>query len=141
MGLPLFGPDHNSEAKEMQKRLNSALGKDRKAAKKAGPSSTIYAVLKGDATKQVKSLHAKEVLRWIEIIRQRFHGIVIHRTVLSVDNLGRRISGLEPFHEHYLVVKLYEHEYAHLELMADKMVSGTDDGGPKLAVSVSTPLS
>jgi hypothetical protein len=137
MGLELFGSAHNDEAADMERRLRSATAKDRKLLKNGDRSSTVVAAMKGVVGKQTSNaLHAAEVLRWVKVIRVRFAGVVIHRTVWSVDYQDRRISGLEPFQEHYIIVKLYDAEYAHLESMAHLMVAEKSEG-KNVAVSVS----
>ncbi|KAG1737029.1 P-loop containing nucleoside triphosphate hydrolase protein [Suillus lakei] len=90
----------------------------------------MMANLKGDAQVQIPSLYRNQMLKWIHIIRQRFAGNVIRRSVWSVDNDGVRISGLAPFQEHSLLVKLYQHEVDNLELIARDLV---EKGGASAA--------
>ncbi|KAG2738555.1 hypothetical protein P692DRAFT_201730973 [Suillus brevipes Sb2] len=82
----------------------------------------MMANFKGEAKVQIPSLYRNQMLKWIQIIRQRFAGNVIRRTVRSVDNVGVRISGLAPFQEHSLLVTLYQHEVDNLEQIAHDLV-------------------
>ncbi|KAG1793303.1 P-loop containing nucleoside triphosphate hydrolase protein [Suillus plorans] len=82
----------------------------------------IVGTVKGDANVDVPSLYRTQMLTWIGIIRERFSGIVIHRNIWSVDYGGTRISGLAPFQEHNLLVKLYCHEVDNLERIAKDLV-------------------
>ncbi|KAG2062895.1 hypothetical protein BDR04DRAFT_1039611, partial [Suillus decipiens] len=93
-------------------------------------SKIIVGSVRGDADAEVPSLYRKQMLIWITDIRKRFSGIVIRRTIWSVDNHGVRISGLAPFKEHNLLVKLYAHEIANLELIAKDLV---EEGGTRAA--------
>ncbi|KAG2336606.1 hypothetical protein BDR05DRAFT_896483 [Suillus weaverae] len=85
-------------------------------------ATIIMGTVKGNTDVEVPSLYRSQMLTWIGIIRERFSGIVIRRTIWSVDNCGTRISGLAPFQEHNLVVKLYGHEVDNLECIAKDLV-------------------
>jgi hypothetical protein len=63
------------------------------------------------------------MLTAIDGIRRRFSGAVIRRTIQSVDNTGARISGLEPYQEHLLVVDLYESELENLKGICEGLVA------------------
>jgi hypothetical protein len=78
------------------------------------------------------------MVKWIDVMRQRYAGLVIRRTVWSVDNDGKRISGLEPFHEHHIVVKLYDKEMNNLECLAQELIK---DGTHKAAQAVAGKVS
>ncbi|KAG2063485.1 hypothetical protein BDR04DRAFT_1037816 [Suillus decipiens] len=93
-------------------------------------ANIIMGTVKGDADLDVPSLYRNQMLTWISIIRERFTGIVIRRTIWSVDNHGARISGLAPFQEHNLLVKLYSHEVENLERIAKDLV---EEGGSRAA--------
>lgn len=75
----------------------------------------VQAAIKGGSGPQMQSLYNKEMMKWIGLIRKHFMGVVIHRTLSSMDNNGNRISGLGPLHEHHLIVTLYAHEIKNLE--------------------------
>jgi hypothetical protein len=107
----------------MDRDLRRSAAKDRQRFKQGDRDRAIVtANLKGDAQVQIPSLYRDQMLKWICIIRQRFSGVVIHRSVWSVDNIGVRISGLAAFQEHSLLVKLYKHELKNLELIAQEVV-------------------
>lgn len=121
--MEAFGSPYDGEAEKMDRDLRKSAAKDRQRFKQGDRDRTIVtANLKGDAQVQVPSLYRNQMLKWISIIRQRFSGVVIHRSVWSVDNLGVRISGLAAFQEHSLLVRLYKHEVTNLELIAEELV-------------------
>ncbi|KAG1851648.1 P-loop containing nucleoside triphosphate hydrolase protein [Suillus subluteus] len=93
-------------------------------------ATIIMGTIKGDADVEVPSLYRSQMLMWIGVIRERFSGIVIRRTIWSVDSCGTRISGLAPFQEHNLLVKLYSHEVDNLERIAKDLV---EEGGTRAA--------
>lgn len=109
-----FGNDYATEAEEMKRELRSAAAKDRREMKKGK--------LKGEAATMVWANYFEKVLKWIRIIREKFTGTVIRRTLQSKDNRGEPISGLEPYIEKQIVIKLYPHEMANLDELAKDMV-------------------
>ncbi|KAG2747793.1 hypothetical protein P692DRAFT_201716179 [Suillus brevipes Sb2] len=93
-------------------------------------TKVIIGMIKGNTDNEVPSLYRTAMLTWVNEIRKRFSGVVIRRTIWSVDNHGSRISGLGPFMEHNLLVTLYNHEVDNLELIAKDLV---EEGGAKAA--------
>jgi hypothetical protein len=89
---------------------------------KAHSKTIIMATVKGDQELKIKSKSHIEIFKAIEGIQERFAGVVIYRTVWSVDNTGARISGLAPFQEHILVINLYKAEMTNLELVAQGLM-------------------
>ncbi|KAG1829710.1 P-loop containing nucleoside triphosphate hydrolase protein [Suillus subalutaceus] len=131
LGLELFGSSYDDEALKMVRQLRAAAAKDRKRFKQGDRiAKIIMGTVKGDADIEVPSLYRSQMLTWIGIIRERFSGIVIRRTIWSVDYRGTRISGLAPFQEHNLLVKLYSHEVDNLERIAKDLV---EEGGVRAA--------
>jgi hypothetical protein len=131
MGLERLGTKSNGLFNEMEKELRAAAAKDRRILKNSETNKTvIMATIKGDPNEQLPSSYRHAMLRWTEKLRMWYAGHVIHRTVWSVDYTGTRISGLEPFEEHFLVVKLYNHEMQNLEAIANDLVQ---DGTHKSA--------
>ena len=57
--------------------------------------------------------------KWMKIVRAKYEGAVIRRGIDSVDNKGEPISGLDPYLESVCMLKLYDHEYAALEQLAE----------------------
>ncbi|KAG2098226.1 uncharacterized protein F5147DRAFT_656118 [Suillus discolor] len=142
LGMEAFGSPYDGEAEKMDCDLHKSAAKDRQCFKQGDRDKTIItANLKGDAQVQIPSLYQNQMLKWICIICQRFSGVVIHRSVWSVDNVGVRISSLATFQEHSLLVKLYDHEVENLELIAQELV---EKGGISTAAKFaggSVPLS
>lgn len=131
LGLELFGSSYDDEALKMVRQLRAAAAKDRKRLKQGDRiAKIIMGTVKGDADAEVPSLYRSQMLIWIIVIRERFSGIVIRRTIWSVDYRGARISGLAPFQEHNLLVKLYSHEVDNLECIAKDLV---EEGGARAA--------
>lgn len=114
----------------MERRLRLALASDRRGRNKETLKNIVLSTLKGKSTNNTKSAYENEMVNVIKDIRERFVGTVIRRTVRSVDNVGNPISGLEPFHEHVLVVTLYKHETENLEVLAQDLV---EDDAHKIA--------
>ncbi|KAG1763002.1 P-loop containing nucleoside triphosphate hydrolase protein [Suillus placidus] len=131
LGLELFGSTYDDEALKMVRQLRAAAAKDRKRFQQGDRIATIImGTVKGNTDVEVPSLYRSQMLTWIGVIRERFTGIVIRRTIWSVDNHGTRISGLAPFQEHNLLVKLYSHEVDNLECIAKDLV---EEGGARAA--------
>lgn len=131
LGLEPFGSAYDDEALKMVRQLRAAAAKDRKRFQQGNRIATIImGTVKGDADADIPSLYRSQMLMWIGIIRERFSGVVIRRTIWSVDNCGTRISGLAPFQEHNLLVKLYSHEVDNLERIAKDLV---EEGGARAA--------
>ena len=127
----------------MVTRLHAAQTKDRQKSKSAEcKKKIIQAAVSGDSSVTIHFLYQEEMLRWIRVIRERFAGIAIHRTLQSVDNTGARISGLGPLYRHHLLVKLlvklYLHGIENLEALAKELVAdGTQRAAKTATVSVS----
>lgn len=123
MGIDKFKKANDKEAAEMEKCLRAARAKDIKALKGSSTrKAVIIAATKGDADPKISSAFYKEMQKWVKIIRSYFSGIVIRRTLQSVDSTGACISGLEPYEEHQIVVKLYQHEIENLEKLAGDLI-------------------
>lgn len=115
----------------MESKLRTAEAKDPKQLRTTGMSASIIrATVKGKAVQPITSFYPKEMLRSINTIRARYAGITIWRTLRSEDCEGNRISGLEPFLEHVIKVKLYQHEMDNLEGLAQVLIG---DGTHKAA--------
>lgn len=125
IGLEEFGSDHNDYWAATERRLRLASASDRRGQTKDS-KNVVLSTLKGKSGPgtTARSAYEKEMVITIKDIRERFSGAVIRRTVRSVDNTGNTISGLEPFHEHVLILKLYQHEMENLELLAKDLVDG-----------------
>lgn len=126
LGLENFSGDHDELAKQMDRELNAANRKERNARKKANSDqaeTVVRGVLKGDDTRvDVKSDYKDTLLKWIRKLREWYAGCVIRRTVKSIDNEGKRISGLDPYSEHPLVVDLYDWEMDNLDELGEELV-------------------
>jgi hypothetical protein len=132
LGLEGFGQEHDAEAILMDKDLRSALCQDRKARKEADCGEMIVRrVLAGKPTKDIDTNYQAKVLEYIDTIRSHFEGFVIRRTIHSVDSQGQRISGLEPYREHPLILQLYQHELDNLEEIANEIVRDDIAGAAK----------
>jgi hypothetical protein len=115
----------------MDKELKGALRRDRNARKDSDiDEAVIRGTIQGDSTVEVDSEFKDVMLKWIAVICGHFAGSVIRRTVHSVDNNGTRVSGLESFHEHILIVQLYQHELDNLNQLAQDL---WEEGGQHAA--------
>jgi hypothetical protein len=138
MGLQGFGSDYDDEARQMITGLRAAQSKDRKRLKNhERKKRIIQAAVSGDSTLQVHSHYHEEMTKWAKVIRQRFAGLTIRRSLQSVDNAGERISGLGPIYEHPLLINLYAQEMENLEALANELVADGTHRSAKAAGSVS----
>ena len=89
MGIRKFGMAYDDMANKMIRELRAASSKDRKTLTKSSGlvSEVILATAKGDKT--VDTLYQKEMVKWVRIIRDRFAGVVIRRSLNSVDSTGK----------------------------------------------------
>ena len=100
----------------MDSKLRISMAKDRKQLKASGNMGT--------------QMYVQEMRKAIDAIRIRYAGMIIKRTLHSVDHAGHRISGLEPYHEHFIKVALYPKEMENLEALSQDLVR---DGTHKVA--------
>jgi len=141
LGMPEFGSGKDKEAQKMERRLRSAQTQDRQRLKKGDRAIRIVqAAVKGSSGPQMQSLYNKEMMKWIGLIRKHFTGVVIRRTLSSVDNNGNRISGLGPLQEHHLIVTLYAHEIKNLEELAQDLVKDGTQGAAKAVAGHVHPI-
>ena len=126
----------------METELRAAAAKDRRILKNSETAqSVIMATMKGDPNGQLPSNYRIAMLRWIEKIRMWYAGHVIRRTVWSIDYTGARISGLEPFKEHFLLIKLYDHEMENLEAVAHDLVEGGNHKSARIVTGNASTVS
>jgi hypothetical protein len=142
MRLEGFGSDHDGEADDMERELRSAAGKDRRDMKKNGKSNAAnMPTAQVEAATVVGMAYHEKMMKWICVIRQKFTGNVIRRTLQSKDNEGRPISRLDPYVENKIVIKLYPHEMANLDDLAKDMVQdGTQRAAHMAKGSVGFPF-
>ena len=133
MGIKEFGPEADEKAEEMRKALLSALRRDRKLRLESGEGSVVIRNLSKGERFDVDGDHTQEMLYWMDDIRDRFRGHVIRRTVTSLDYEGKQIIGLEPYHEHNLVVQLYDNEMVNLDRLASELANDCGASGAMFA--------
>ena len=122
----------NDEYRKLDAKLRRSMAKDRKQLRESeAVEMLVMASVKGQAENQIESLYTAEMHHAIDIIRKRFAGSIIRRTLQSVDHARHRISGLEPYHRHTIKVSLYPHEMDNLEMVAQDLVK---DGKSKAAL-------
>ncbi|KAH9019253.1 P-loop containing nucleoside triphosphate hydrolase protein [Lactarius pseudohatsudake] len=112
IGLPAFDDKNDRETKKIVKTEDQG---------KVIDYVTEYLRGKTDP-KQVDTISQYIGAVWVNIIREKYQGSVIRRTVNSKDHTGEPISGLEPYEEHRCVIELHEHEYTALERFAKDAV-------------------
>ena len=54
----------------------------------------------------------------MKVVREKYQGAVIRRTVNLLDYENNPISGLNPYEEHVCMLKLYKHKYEALDMLA-----------------------
>jgi hypothetical protein len=135
LGLKSFGPDADDDATAMVRELRAAQRKDRTTRHGNDTNRNIVrGVVAGDVT-QIESEFEDAMFKWMELIRQRFASVVIRRTIYSTDNNGNRISGLQPFQEHLLVLQLYPAEMENIDSIAKDMISDANHSATTFAGS------
>lgn len=92
---------------------------------------------KDEGQKDVDKNFRKMNATWMTVIRAKFEGFVIRRTVQSLDYEGKPISGLGPYEEHICVLNLHDHEYAALEKLAEDALD-TESFARRFSSEVST---
>ena len=132
IGLAGFRDDvrTNAEMAEMKSELARAKREDKQIlSRHAGESrSALHQMFRGHndegtvsaVHRTINEKHNQVNARWMKIVRERYQGSVIRRTVNSLDHEGQPISGLEPYEEHICLLKLYRHEYDALETLAEE---------------------
>ena len=140
LGIPSFeDPDTLSTMREHKKALDRAVRRERQRRKDGeGDVKLARTVVQGKKTRDADDSEFNlAVSDWMQDLREIYAGAVIRRTVKSTDWQGKPISGLDPYFEHSLVLKLTDEEYEVLNTLADRVV---DEGGKNLSVSVKLSL-
>lgn len=121
--------DNNDKLREMTRDISRAKRIDKRilAENEGEARDALHRMVQGKegegtlsgAQKAVDQNFKRENAKWMSIIRAKYQGAVIRRTVNSLDHRGRPISGLDPYEEHICMLKLHRHEYAALEKLAE----------------------
>jgi hypothetical protein len=120
----------NEELMEMTRDLAKAKHEDKRTLSDhaAESRSALHRVFHGQNDEGALSAVQKNVdqnyhqvnAQWMKIVRQKYQGAIVRRTVKSLDYEGNPISGLHPYKEHICMLKLYKHEYNALETLAEQ---------------------
>lgn len=120
--------DTNDQLRKMTRELSRAKREDKSVlAKNEGEArDALHRMVQGTqdegtlsgAQMAVDQNFKRKTAEWMTIIRAKYQGVVIRRTVKSLDYANRPISGLEPYEEHICMLKLHLHEYDALEKLA-----------------------
>jgi hypothetical protein len=118
LGLPQF--KDTAQLKTMNRELSAAQRRDRKAQREAGVEGSILrAVFVGNQNPEAAQEEYLPVMKtWMGRMREWFAPVVILRTVDSTDNMGNKILGLPPYHDHSLKIKLLDWEMENLRNIA-----------------------
>ena len=126
--------DHHRRETEKHKR------KDRAERKEAGVNEGVviraFAMGKKTRRQDVETAYTRALNAWIELLRELYEGYVIRRTINSLDWKGEPISGLPPYHEHALLLRMTEDELHVLSQLAEEVV---EEGGGVRQLQVSCP--
>ncbi|TFY74416.1 hypothetical protein EWM64_g9596 [Hericium alpestre] len=109
-----FFISNDAEARDMNRAQTRGLRKDRK--KRAVDPESVTNVLRGADTDMVSEV-SKEMAPYVAQMRDHFSGLVIRRTIASVDWEGKPLLTLRPYTEHIFTMRLYQHEYDALEAL------------------------
>jgi hypothetical protein len=109
-----------TQLKTMNRELTAAQRRDRKAQKEAGVEGSILrAVFVGNHNPEAAHEEYLPVMKkWMGQMREWFSPAVILRTMDSTDNIGNKILGLPPYHDHSLKIKLLDWEMENLRNIA-----------------------
>jgi hypothetical protein len=140
LGLEAFGPSADDDAANMTRELRAAQRRDRATRQGSDVDQDIVRGITKGAVPQLDSEFEDVMLKWINAIRENFAGAVVRRTIYSVDHNGDRISGLQPFQEHLLVLNLYPLEMQNLDSIAQEMMSDASQSVTKFTGSGVNPL-
>lgn len=106
----------------MDSKLRKAMAKDRKQLKTSGNMEALVKATVNGGPEVTPSMYAKEMRKAVDTIRIRYAGVIIRRTLQSVDHSGCQISGLEPYREYFIKVDLYPKEMENLDKLAQELV-------------------
>lgn len=130
IGLPGFkNHKHTNEEMELMKReLTKAKREDKKrlAEHESESRGALHRMFSGqkdeDALSAVQNAVDQSYRQvnavWMKVVRDKYKGSVIRRTVNSLDYVSNPISGLEPYKEHVCMLELFKHEYDALETLS-----------------------
>lgn len=114
-----------AEMEEHRRAMDRAVRRERQRRKEGeGEIKLARALVKGKKTRKDEREEFNAVVSaWVADIRTGFEGAVVRRTVNSLDWLGRPISGLEPYHEHPLLLELSPTEHEVLNGLAEEITN------------------
>ena len=121
--------------------LSRAQRQERAARKNSGGDVQLArSIVKGQRQPINEASEYNQIIHdWMFDIRLYFDGGVIRRTVLSRDNKGQYISGLEPFREHTIQLTLSKLEQEVQDTLAEEVAEENAGAGKPLSVSLLYP--
>ncbi|EGO04147.1 hypothetical protein SERLA73DRAFT_67866 [Serpula lacrymans var. lacrymans S7.3] len=126
MGLSGFeGPNNNNKSRTMNKEINASQRKVCRSRKQDNLDATLLrGVMVGNNkfANDNASEYRTSILSWMNVMRDKFAGSVIRRTVDSKDFSQQPISGLSPHTEHPLLLSMYNWERKNLHNIAKELV-------------------
>lgn len=123
LGIPQF-VDNNALAREMVAKIAQAHRRDLKAAREVNEMEVSD--LRSTSQEQTSVLQTS--ISWITLLRKWCADYVIRRTVYSVDNEHKPISGVKPYKSHLLAMPLLPAERtAHEQMVAEFLENGTSE--------------
>ena len=110
---------------EHRRAMDRAVRRERQRRKEGeGEIKLARALINGKKTRNDEREEFNAVVsEWVADIRSGFEGAVVRRTVNSLDWQGRPISGLDPYHEHALLLELSASEHETLNALAEEITT------------------
>ncbi len=130
--MSTFGPDFETVVKQFKDDLNAVQRADRAQKKKDNKGKlVVQRVARGkQADVGGEAYHTIAII--MEDARKRFEGAVMRRTVDSRDYEGKPISGLEPYEQRMVLLKLSHEEQETIDELAAEM---SQDAGRALSLT------
>ncbi|OSX55777.1 hypothetical protein POSPLADRAFT_1108332, partial [Postia placenta MAD-698-R-SB12] len=124
LGIPAFDePQHDKELYQWRSQLATAMRNDRASAKHSGSAMKVVSRVAHGLSVEDDALEngfSKVVDAMMVDVRAKYDGFVVRRTLGSLDWEGKAISGLPPYAEHILMLKLTGEEYKNLDTIANE---------------------
>ncbi|CAL1698687.1 unnamed protein product [Somion occarium] len=125
LGVPGF--DGETEYKDMGREVNRAARKDRQQRRLAEALEAVKKFSHGEDG-QGQSELALVSGKWIMVMRKRFAGMVVRRTIHSEDNNKKPIIGLPPYEHHKLLLVLPADEMEKVEAIMEGVQKEVENG-------------
>lgn len=122
MNMAGFRSANMQDYRAMITELRAGSRLDKKRMKDGRAQEVVMATAGGDVKKQASSVYHSTMIRWVSQMRMHYDGHIVRRDAESVDSTGKAISGLDPYHEWYIVFELPPKERALLDAIVQSFL-------------------